>query len=154
VVTVVYNGETDLEETILSVLTQTYENIEYIIVDGASTDRTLDIIKKYEGRIDCWISEKDNGIYDAMNKGVALASGERINFMNAGDRFWEESGTEHVIAPNKAEIQPVLPSSHYTLRSHRRGRLVTIQKQVKRLIKRIHSRQSRSSTARECHRDE
>lgn len=88
VITVVYNGEKHLEETILSVVNQTYENIEYIIVDGGSTDKTLDVIKKYENQIDCWVSESDNGIYDAMNKGLSLASGEWINFMNAGDAFW------------------------------------------------------------------
>jgi glycosyltransferase involved in cell wall biosynthesis len=90
VVTVVFNGEQTLEETILSVLNQTYDNVEYIIVDGGSTDGTLDIIRKYEHLIDYWVSENDKGIYDAMNKGIALATGNWINFMNAGDRFVSE----------------------------------------------------------------
>lgn len=87
IITVVFNGEKYLEETIKSVINQTYENVEYIIIDGGSSDGTLDIIKKYEERIDYWVSEKDKGIYDAMNKGIDVASGEWLNFMNAGDKL-------------------------------------------------------------------
>ncbi|UOD35871.1 glycosyltransferase [Deferribacteraceae bacterium V6Fe1] len=88
VITVVYNGEKYLEETIQSVINQTYPNVEYIIIDGGSTDGTLDIIKKYEDYIDYWVSEKDNGIYDAMNKGVDVALGKWVYFLGSGDIFY------------------------------------------------------------------
>ena len=85
VVTVTYNAEKCLEETILSVINQTYPNIEYIIIDGGSTDGTIDIIKKYETHIDYWISEPDKGIYDAMNKGWKISNGEWIYYLGSDD---------------------------------------------------------------------
>ncbi len=85
IITVVFNGEKILEKTIQSVVKQTYQNIEYIIIDGGSNDKTLDIIKKYEKHIYYWISESDKGIYDAMNKGIKRASGDYVYFLNAGD---------------------------------------------------------------------
>lgn len=88
IVTVCLNSEKNLEETILSVLNQTYKKIEYIIIDGGSADNTLSIIKKYENKIDYWISEKDEGIYHAMNKGISVASGEILHFLNAGDVYY------------------------------------------------------------------
>lgn len=95
VVTVVYNGAPHLEQAILSVLNQGYGNVEYIIVDGGSTDGTLEIIRKYEERIDYWKSGPDSGIYDAMNKGIALAGGELIGLLNADD-WYEEDALERV----------------------------------------------------------
>ncbi len=95
IITVVFNGIKSLEQTILSVLNQDYGNIEYIIVDGGSTDGTLDVVKKYEGRIDYWISERDKGIYDAMNKGIDLAGGELIGALNADDYY--ESGAVRAV---------------------------------------------------------
>ena len=87
IVTVVLNGEKYLEETIQSVINQTYDNIEYIIIDGGSTDGTLEIIHKYEAVIDYWVSEPDGGIYDAMNKGIQLATGELIGLINSDDWY-------------------------------------------------------------------
>ena len=89
VVTIVYNNVKDIERTMLSVLNQTYADIEYIVVDGLSNDGTTDIIKRYEGRITKFISEKDEGIYDAMNKGLVLATGDYLIFMNSGDEFFD-----------------------------------------------------------------
>lgn len=87
VITVVLNRKDYLEETIMSVLSQTYDNVEYIIIDGGSTDGSLDIIKKYEKCIDYCVSEPDRGIYHAMNKGIILAQGEIIAILNSDDTF-------------------------------------------------------------------
>lgn len=89
VVTVVKNDARALEKTLASISGQAYDNIEFIVIDGASTDATPDLIRTNEDRVDYWISEPDNGIYDAMNKGIDLARGDWINFMNAGDHFYE-----------------------------------------------------------------
>ena len=94
VVTVCYNAADTIEKTMLSVLNQTYHDIEYIIIDGGSTDGTVEIIRKYADRIAYWVSEPDKGIYDAMNKGIKVATGEWINFMNAGDEFVDEGVIE------------------------------------------------------------
>ncbi|MGL4412559.1 MAG: glycosyltransferase family 2 protein [Bacteroidales bacterium] len=91
IITVTYNAGQLLERTIESVLAQTSFNYEYIILDGQSKDNTLEIIKKYEHHINKWISEPDNGIYDAMNKAIDIARGEYILFLNAGDTFHSES---------------------------------------------------------------
>lgn len=88
IVTVSYNAATTIEQTILSVINQDFEDFEYIIVDGGSTDGTVDIIKKYQDRITLWVSEPDRGIYDAMNKGIIMANGKWVNFMNSGDSFY------------------------------------------------------------------
>lgn len=95
IITVVYNGEKTIEQTITSVLEQTYKNIEYIIVDGKSTDGTMQIVSQYKGKIAKIICEKDKGIYDAMNKGIAAASGEIIGLVNADD-FYEEDALQTV----------------------------------------------------------
>lgn len=89
IITVSYNVVNTIEETILSVINQNFEDYEYIIIDGGSTDGTKDIIEKYEDKISFWVSEPDKGIFDAMNKGISLANGEWLNFMNAGDSFYD-----------------------------------------------------------------
>ncbi len=94
--TVVFNGEEYLEKTIQSVTDQTYDNVEYILIDGGSNDGTVDVIKKYEAQIDYWVSEKDAGIYDAMNKGLHLVTGEYIGILNADD-FYEPFAIEKSI---------------------------------------------------------
>lgn len=98
VVTVCYNAVDTIEKTIQSVVYQTYPNVEYIIIDGGSNDSTVDVIKKYSDKISFWISEKDNGIYDAMNKAINKATGQWINFMNAGDWFYSSDSIKNVFA--------------------------------------------------------
>ena len=88
VITIVYNNVRDIERTMLSVLNQTYPDIEYIVIDGGSTDGTVPLIEQYSDRLSRFISEPDKGIYDAMNKGLALATGEYVLFMNSGDEIY------------------------------------------------------------------
>lgn len=102
VITVVFNGAATIEHTILSVIEQTYDNVEYIVIDGGSTDATVDILRKYEGSIDYWVSEKDAGIYDAMNKGIALARGDYIGMLNSDDYFASPSALETIALRLKA----------------------------------------------------
>lgn len=90
IITVTYNAAKVLEDTIQSIVTQTYKNLEYIIVDGGSTDGTLDIIHKYQEHITTVISEPDQGLYDAMNKGIKWATGDYLCFLNAGDGLHED----------------------------------------------------------------
>ncbi|MEM8899088.1 MAG: glycosyltransferase family 2 protein [Bacteroidota bacterium] len=96
-VTVCFEAEAFLEDCIQSVLKQDYPNIEYIIIDGGSSDGTLKIIKKYENRISKWISEADEGLYDAMNKGINMASGEVVGFLHADDLYEHISVISHVM---------------------------------------------------------
>ncbi len=105
VVTVTYNAEEFLEESILSVLNQTYSDIEYIIIDGGSTDKTLDIIKKYKDKISYWVSEPDEGIYFAMNKAIEKATGKWINFMNAGDTFIDNETITYIMQHNNHDSE-------------------------------------------------
>ena len=89
IITINYNNCDGLEKTIQSVINQSYQNFEFIIIDGGSTDSSVEVIKKYSNKIDYWISEPDKGIYHAMNKGIIQAHGEYLNFMNSGDLFYD-----------------------------------------------------------------
>lgn len=98
VITIVYNNVKDIERTMLSVLNQTYPHIEYLIIDGASADGTKEQIEKYRNQLACFISEPDKGIYDAMNKGLTLATGDYVLFMNSGDEIYDPETVAAVFA--------------------------------------------------------
>jgi glycosyltransferase involved in cell wall biosynthesis len=101
IITIVFNGIDTLEKTILSITNQTYPNIEYIIVDGASTDGTIDLIKAHSNVITRWISEPDKGLYDAMNKGIDLATGDYLWFINSGDVIFAPTTLSQIFNNNK-----------------------------------------------------
>ena len=100
IVTVVYNSEQYLERTILSILNQTFKDVEHIVIDGNSKDKTLDIIQQYNDKIAYWKSEPDKGIYDAMNKAQNFASGKYIMFLNSGDEFCDNNVLEKIFKIN------------------------------------------------------
>ena len=98
IITVNYNDAIGLERTIRSVISQTFHDYEFIIIDGGSTDNSVDVIKKYEEHIDYWISEHDGGIYSGMNKGLCQAKGDYLNFMNGGDSYYSPNVLEHIFS--------------------------------------------------------
>ena len=103
IITVVWNNKETIKDAIDSVLNQTYKDIEYIIVDGASTDGTIDIVNSYKDKISKFISEKDNGLYDAMNKGIQLSNGDIIGMLNSDDFYIDEFVIENVIKEFEAK---------------------------------------------------
>jgi len=117
IITVCYNSEKTISDTIESVLNQTYQNFEYIIIDGGSTDGTLEIVKKYEPKFKGklrWISKKDEGIYDAMNKGINLANGELIGIINSDD--WYHYNSLEVLNNNYEEKVDIYYGNLYKIR--------------------------------------
>lgn len=107
VITTVLNGDKYLEETIQSVVGQTYDNVEYIIIDGGSTQKTLDIIFKYDHLIDYWVSEEDSGIYDAMNKGIKLSQGSYVGIINSDD-YYQVDAIERMLPVFRANLHSPL----------------------------------------------
>ena len=114
IITVSFNAVNTIEQTITSVLNQKYNNYEYIIIDGESTDGTVDIIKKYEDKITCWISEQDNGIYDAMNKGIAHANGDYIQIIGADDCFCNDESLTSIVSQLSNDID-ILSACEYVI---------------------------------------
>lgn len=149
IVTVTYNAGSTLEDTIQSVITQTYKDVEYIIVDGKSTDNTMEIVRHYQDHIHTVVSEPDKGLYDAMNKGLKLATGDYVCFLNAGDELHEDDTLQlivHSLLPDKElpdviygqtaivdeeghflRMRRLAPPEHLTWKSFRHGMLVCHQ---------------------------
>ena len=125
IITVVYNGENSIEKTINSVLDQTHTNIEYIIIDGGSSDNTINIIERYSDKIDFWISEPDKGIADAFNKGISCSTGEIVGIINADD--WYETDAVKIIVDN-LRLYPAVYSGHMNLFDYKGEILLKLHK--------------------------
>jgi glycosyltransferase involved in cell wall biosynthesis len=136
IVTVVYNGSMYIEETINSVLNQTYDNIEYIIIDGGSTDQTLNIIQKYEEYIDYYLSEADNGISDAFNKGIKKCCGSYIGLLNAGD-YYEKDAVMHIVNAIKDNADIIYGDIYYPEKQHISYGNYKFEKQIKYFMPRL-----------------
>lgn len=120
IITINYNNEGGLERTIRSVISQTFKDFEYIIIDGGSTDRSVDIIREHEKHVTYWVSEKDKGVYNAMNKGIAQAKGDYLVFMNSGDCFHTsdvlnafKGSQEDIICGKVFKGDSPIPSGHH-----------------------------------------
>jgi glycosyltransferase involved in cell wall biosynthesis len=104
IITVCFNAAKDLERTLKSVILQSFDSVEHIVIDGDSSDGTLELIDRYKPFISTWISEGDRGIYDAMNKGIKLARGEYLNFLNAGDMYFDRDVLKKAAAQIKDKV--------------------------------------------------
>ena len=128
-ITVVLNNQTLLEKTIKSVFDQNFKNFEYIIIDGGSNDGTLEIIKKYNDKLDYWLSETDKGIYDAFNKGLELSKGEYIGIVNSDDTYRPNAlkiiSSDHIFPPDTNFLLRVPPQLHPAMLTPKRMLQVT-----------------------------
>ena len=134
IITVVYNGVAHLEQTIQNVLKQSYDNIEYIIIDGGSIDGTVEIIKRYADRVSYWVSEADGGIYDAMNKGIANATGEIVGLINADD-WYEVDAVEKVVQIFESREADVVHGGMFILKEDGEGFVKTAVSDLSNLSK-------------------
>lgn len=128
IITITFNAERFLERTLQSVVAQQATDYEYIVIDGASTDGTLDLIKQYEPRITYWLSEPDNGLYDAMNKGLHRATGQYVWFMNAGDELHDAQTLANLLDRIKATQADVYYSDALFVRDD--GTAVGLRSQI------------------------
>lgn len=136
IITVCYNAEEYIEKTMQSVLVQSYDNIEYLIIDGLSTDRTLDIVKEYQKKYNNirLVSEKDTGIYNAMNKGASYATGEYIYFLNCGDLFFNDKTVEQVMSKIEKDAPDILYGDiDIDYRTHKKRILYAERKRLRKL---------------------
>lgn len=118
IITVNYNNKEGLCKTIESVIHQTYRDFEFIVIDGGSTDGSVEVLKEYDAQIDYWVSEPDGGIYQGMNKGIKKATGEYLNFMNSGDCFFSSDILEKVSNYNSNADFIVGKDYHYNTKAH------------------------------------
>ena len=131
IITIVLNDEEKIEKTLQSVINQTYSNIEYIVIDGLSKDNTLNIINKYRGKIDKIVSERDNGIYDAMNKGITLSTGDYIWFINSGDEVYQKDTVYNIFNKFNEDYPDVIYGRTALFNS--RGELVKIPRTPRKI---------------------
>lgn len=117
IITVNYNNKEGLRQTIESVISQTYRDYEFIIIDGGSTDGSTDILKEYNEQITYWVSENDNGIYHAMNKGILKAKGDYLNFLNSGDCFFDKNVLKKVATYGYCDDFIVGKDYHYNTKT-------------------------------------
>lgn len=135
IITVVYNRVKYLEQSILSVLNQTYKNIEYIIIDGGSTDGTLKVIKEYDNMIDYWLSEPDKGMYYALNKGIALASGELIGICHSDDYYHSNDLIYQLVEFHKVVKSDVYHGDAiYLLETKEKTKLISIKSDHEKIL--------------------